>query len=128
MVPNLLIKLYSYQLLRSVAYINAKRICHRDIKPQNILVDTDSHILKLCDFGASKQLERGEPNHCLVGSRAYRAPEQLLGNSNYSTKIDVWAVGCVIAELMLGKMIFPGNSDDAQLEVIMKVLGTPSRA
>lgn len=54
MVPNLLVKLYSYQLLRSIAYIHAKGICHRDIKPQNILVDTGSHILKLCDFGSAK--------------------------------------------------------------------------
>jgi serine/threonine protein kinase len=54
MVPNLLVKLYSYQLLRSIAYIHAKGICHRDIKPQNILVDTQSHILKLCDFGSAK--------------------------------------------------------------------------
>ena len=57
MVPNLLVKLYSYQLLRSIAYIHAKGICHRDIKPQNILVDTGSHILKLCDFGSAKLLE-----------------------------------------------------------------------
>ena len=54
MVPNLLVKIYSYQLLRSIAYIHAKGICHRDIKPQNILVDTNSHILKLCDFGSAK--------------------------------------------------------------------------
>ena len=54
LVPNLLVKLYSYQLLRSLAYIHAKGICHRDIKPQNILVDTGSHILKLCDFGSAK--------------------------------------------------------------------------
>ena len=54
MVPDLLVKMYSYQLLRSIAYIHAKGICHRDIKPQNILVDTSSHILKLCDFGSAK--------------------------------------------------------------------------
>jgi glycogen synthase kinase 3 beta len=54
MVPDLLVKIYSYQLLRSIAYIHAKGICHRDIKPQNILVDTQSHILKLCDFGSAK--------------------------------------------------------------------------
>ena len=56
MVPNLIVKLYSYQLLRSIAYIHAKGICHRDIKPQNILCDTQSHVLKLCDFGSAKQL------------------------------------------------------------------------
>ena len=54
MVPDLLVKLYSYQLLRGIAYIHAKGICHRDIKPQNILVDTSSHVLKVCDFGSAK--------------------------------------------------------------------------
>lgn len=102
MVPDLLVKLYSYQLLRSIAYIHAKGICHRDIKPQNILVDTSSHILKLCDFGSAKQLIKGEPNVSYICSRYYRAPELIFGNSNYGTYIDVWSVGCVIAELMLG--------------------------
>ena len=56
MVPPLLVKIYSYQLMRSLAYIHAIGICHRDIKPHNVLVDTSSHILKLCDFGSAKQL------------------------------------------------------------------------
>lgn len=56
MVPPLLVKLYSYQMMRSIAYIHALGICHRDIKPQNVLVDTSNHILKLCDFGSAKQL------------------------------------------------------------------------
>ena len=127
MVPNLLVKLYSYQLLRSIAYIHAKGICHRDIKPQNILVDTNSHILKLCDFGSAKQLIRGEPNVSYICSRYYRAPELIFGNSNYGTYIDVWSVGCVIAELMLGQPIFPGESGVDQLVEIIKILGTPSR-
>jgi serine/threonine protein kinase len=110
MVPNILVKIYSYQLLRSIAYIHAIGICHRDIKPQNVLVDTNSHILKLCDFGSAKQLIPGEPNVSYICSRYYRAPELIFGNSNYTTSIDVWSVGCVIAELMLGQPIFPGES------------------
>jgi len=110
MVPNILVKIYSYQLLRSIAYIHAIGICHRDIKPQNVLVDTNSHILKLCDFGSAKQLIPGEPNVSYICSTYYRAPELIFGNSNYTTSIDVWSVGCVIAELMLGQPIFPGES------------------
>ena len=83
---------------------------HRDIKPQNILVDTSSHILKLCDFGSAKQLIKGEANVSYICSRYYRAPELIFGNSNYGPYIDVWSVGCVIAELMLGQPIFPGES------------------
>merc|ERR1719162_1825743 len=127
MVPNLIVKLYSYQLLRSIAYIHAKGICHRDIKPQNILVDTATHILKLCDFGSAKQLVKGEPNVSYICSRYYRAPELIFGNSNYTTSIDVWSVGCVIAELLLGQPIFPGESGVDQLVEIIKVLGTPTR-
>jgi glycogen synthase kinase 3 beta len=113
--------------LRSIAYIHAKGICHRDIKPQNILVDTSSHILKLCDFGSAKQLVKGEPNVSYICSRYYRAPELIFGNSNYDTYIDVWSVGCVIAELMLGQPIFPGESGVDQLVEIIKILGTPSK-
>merc|ERR1711934_37390 len=122
-----LVKVYSYQLLRSLAYIHCLGICHRDIKPQNILVDTGSQVLKLCDFGSAKQLVRGEPNVSYICSRYYRAPELIFGNSNYGTYIDVWSVGCVIAELMLGQPIFPGESGVDQLVEIIKILGTPSR-
>lgn len=110
MVPPLLVKLYSYQMLRGIAYLHAVGICHRDIKPQNVLVDTSSHILKICDFGSAKQLIPGEPNVSYICSRYYRAPELIFGNTNYTTQIDVWSIGCVIAELMLGQPIFPGES------------------
>ncbi len=85
MVPPILVKIYSYQLVRSIAYIHAVGICHRDIKPQNVLVDTNSHILKLCDFGSAKKLVPGEPNVSYICSRYYRAPELIFGNSNYTT-------------------------------------------
>lgn len=127
MVPNLLVKLYAYQLMRSIAYIHALGICHRDIKPQNVLVDPSSHVLKLCDFGSAKQLVPGEPNVSYICSRYYRAPELIFGNSDYNCVIDVWSVGCVIAELMLGQPIFPGESGVDQLVEIIKILGTPSR-
>lgn len=101
-VPKLLVKLYAYQMFRSLAYIHSLGICHRDIKPQNLLVDPSSHILKLCDFGSAKRLIKGEPNVSYICSRYYRAPELIFGCTDYTPAIDVWSVGCVIAELMLG--------------------------
>lgn len=77
--PNILVKLYSYQLLRSLAYIHGINICHRDIKTTNVLVDPRSHVLKLCDFGSAKKLIKGEPNISYICSRYYRAPELMYG-------------------------------------------------
>ena len=127
MIPMLYIKVYVYQVFRSLAYIHANGICHRDIKPQNLLLDPESGVLKLCDFGSAKQLVRGEPNVSYICSRYYRAPELIFGASDYTSLIDVWSAGCVLAELMLGQPIFPGSSGVDQLVEIIKVLGTPTR-
>ena len=109
-VPNMLVKMYAYQMLRGIGYIHSCGICHRDIKPQNVLIDPQNHLLKLCDFGSAKKLIKGEPNVSYICSRYYRAPELIFGNPDYSNQIDVWSVGCVIAELMLGHPIFPGDN------------------
>ncbi|CAO1630445.1 unnamed protein product [Parajaminaea phylloscopi] len=126
-MPMLLIKLYMYQLLRSLAYIHSIGICHRDIKPQNLLLNPSTGILKLCDFGSAKILVAGEPNVSYICSRYYRAPELIFGATNYTTNIDIWSTGCVMAELMQGQPLFPGESGIDQLVEIIKVLGTPSR-
>ncbi|XP_011310200.1 glycogen synthase kinase-3 beta isoform X1 [Fopius arisanus] len=126
-IPMSFIKLYMYQLFRSLAYIHSLGICHRDIKPQNLLLDPETGVLKLCDFGSAKHLIRGEPNVSYICSRYYRAPELIFGAIDYTTKIDVWSAGCVLAELLLGQPIFPGDSGVDQLVEIIKVLGTPTR-
>ncbi|KAK7600799.1 hypothetical protein V9T40_008240 [Parthenolecanium corni] len=126
-IPISFIKVYMYQLFRSLAYIHHLGICHRDIKPQNLLLDPESGILKLCDFGSAKHLVKGEPNVSYICSRYYRAPELIFGAIDYTTKIDVWSAGCVLAELLLGQPIFPGDSGVDQLVEIIKVLGTPTR-
>ncbi|KKY25550.1 putative glycogen synthase kinase [Phaeomoniella chlamydospora] len=126
-MPLLEVKLYIYQLFRSLAYIHSQGICHRDIKPQNLLLDPNTGILKLCDFGSAKILVENEPNVSYICSRYYRAPELIFGATNYTTKIDVWSTGCVMAELMLGQPLFPGESGIDQLVEIIKVLGTPTR-
>jgi len=126
-MPMLQIKLYMYQLLRSLAYIHSVGICHRDIKPQNLLLNPATGILKLCDFGSAKILVAGEPNVSYICSRYYRAPELIFGATNYTTNIDIWSTGCVMAELMMGQPLFPGESGIDQLVEIIKILGTPSR-
>lgn len=126
-MPMIYVKLYTYQLLRSLHYIHTLGVCHRDIKPQNLLLDPVAGILKLCDFGSAKTLVKGEPNVAYICSRYYRAPELIFGATNYTTAIDVWSAGCVMAELMIGTPLFPGDSGIDQLVEIIKVLGTPTK-
>ncbi|XP_016424025.1 glycogen synthase kinase 3 alpha a [Sinocyclocheilus rhinocerous] len=126
-IPIFYVKVYMYQLFRSLAYIHSQGVCHRDIKPQNLLVDPETAVLKLCDFGSAKQLVRGEPNVSYICSRYYRAPELIFGATDYTSNIDIWSAGCVLAELLLGQPIFPGDSGVDQLVEIIKVLGTPTR-
>eukprot|EP00450_Noctiluca_scintillans_P020268 CAMPEP_0194518480 /NCGR_PEP_ID=MMETSP0253-20130528/51907_1 /TAXON_ID=2966 /ORGANISM="Noctiluca scintillans" /LENGTH=480 /DNA_ID=CAMNT_0039362527 /DNA_START=9 /DNA_END=1449 /DNA_ORIENTATION=- len=127
LVPPAFIQLYSYQILRGLAHMHAMDICHRDIKPHNLLVDSRTHALKVCDFGSAKRLVEGEPNTAYICSRFYRAPELILGATDYTTVIDIWSAACVTSELLLGRVVFPGDSATDQLVEIIKVLGTPSR-
>eukprot|EP00960_Hanusia_phi_P004057 118769-Hanusia_phi.AAC.3 len=121
-VPGVFIK-----VARALAYIHQLGICHRDIKPQNLLLDPQTHAVKLCDFGSAKMLVKGEANIAYICSRYYRAPELIFGATDYTTAIDTWSYGCVFAELMLGQPLFPGESNVDQLVEIIKVVGTPTR-
>jgi serine/threonine protein kinase len=127
-MPLLYIQLYTYQICRGLSYIhNVVGVCHRDIKPQNLLVNPQTHQLKVCDFGSAKKLVPGEPNISYICSRYYRAPELIFGATEYTTAIDMWSAGCVLCELILGRPLFPGESGVDQLVEIIKVLGTPTR-
>ncbi|GAA5965349.1 hypothetical protein JCM3765_004867, partial [Sporobolomyces pararoseus] len=121
--PELLCKVYLFQLLRALAWCHAIGVCHRDIKPHNILV-----VKRLVDFGSAKVLRSGDENVTYTCSRYYRAPELIFSNSSYGHAIDMWSVGCVFAELLFGKVLFSGGTGIDQLVEIIKVMGTPTRA
>ena len=90
-------------------------------------MNPESHTLKICDFGSAKRLIKGEVNVSYICSRYYRAPELIFGATDYTSAIDVWSVGCVVAELLVGQPLFPGESGVDQLVEIIKVLGTPTK-
>ena len=125
-IPLLLSKLFAYQLSRALAFIHSSGVCHRDIKPQNLLICPHTHVLKLCDFGSAKRLVSSEQNVSYICSRYYRAPELIFGAVNYSHRVDLWSMGCVLAELIQGTPVFQGENGVDQLVQIIKVLGTPT--
>ncbi|KAF7684421.1 putative serine/threonine-protein kinase MRK1 like protein [Astathelohania contejeani] len=119
-LPEKEILIYYNQALLALEYLHTRGICHRDIKPANILIKGST--LKICDFGSAKKLVEGTTNITYICSRYYRAPENLLGLSNYTTKIDIWALGCVFYELSHKKVLFKGESMAEQLSLILGVL------
>lgn len=121
------VKLYSYQIARGMLYLHAFGICHRDIKPSNILVDPTTGVLKICDFGSAKKLEQSQPSISYICSRFYRAPELIVGCTQYTTQIDIWGLGCVIGEMLIGKAVFQGQEPLLQLREIAKLLGPPDK-
>eukprot|EP00941_MAST-03F_sp_MAST-3F-sp1_P005461 g5461.t1 len=120
------IKYFVYQILRALKYMHSAGVIHRDIKPSNLLLNADCD-LKLCDFGLARGIDRDELTLTeYVVTRWYRAPEIMLACPNYTKAIDVWAVGCIMAELFGRKPLFPGNDYIHQLKIISDVVGTPA--
>lgn len=119
------IKCYMFQVLQALKYIHDKNIVHRDLKSSNILI-TEFNIVKLADFGLSRQigLDREYTNNVIT--RWYRPPELLLGCTRYNKSIDMWSFGCIIAELLIGRSPFVADNDKEQLAVILSVCGTPT--
>ncbi|GKT23789.1 hypothetical protein ADUPG1_012537 [Aduncisulcus paluster] len=123
----------SYQMFLAVSFLHSGGLLHRDLKPSNILIGSDS-IIKICDFGLARALVKTESSADFpaalmtdyIATRWFRSPELLLGDKNYDAAIDIWSLGCIIAEMFLQKPLFPGHSTLNQLALILKVIGHPT--
>ena len=131
-------KFIVYQILKALKYIHSGELIHRDLKPSNILLNSECH-MKLADFGLARSIALNEEDSSTyaanldppvlteyVATRWYRAPEILLGSTNYTKAVDMWSIGCIIGELVVGKAIFPGTSTLNQIERILELIGKPS--
>lgn len=120
------IKSFMWQLLRGIAFCHDNRVLHRDLKPQNLLINNAGQ-LKLADFGLARAF--GIPVNTFsneVVTLWYRAPDVLLGSRTYNTSIDIWSAGCIMAEMFTGRPLFPGTTNEDQLLKIFRLMGTPS--
>jgi len=121
------IQFFIYQILRGLKYVHSAGIIHRDLKPRNLLVNSTCD-LKICDFGLSRTtyaLDKSGYMTDYVATRWYRAPELLLEVREYGSSVDIWSVGCILAELLRRKPFLPGSDTKNQLELTFEVFGTP---
>lgn len=120
------IKSFMWQLIKGIAFCHDNRVLHRDLKPQNLLINAKGQ-LKLGDFGLARAF--GIPVNTFsneVVTLWYRAPDVLLGSRTYNTSIDIWSAGCIMAEMYSGRPLFPGTTNEDQLQKIFRLMGTPS--
>lgn len=121
-----------YQILKAAMYLHSGNVIHRDQKPSNVLLDSECFV-KMCDFGLARSVtsmtqEAGDPSLTdYVATRWYRAPEILLASPRYTKGVDMWSLGCILGEMLLGKPLFPGTSTLDQIEKIMTIIPTPCR-
>ncbi|EGV65334.1 mitogen activated protein kinase [Yamadazyma tenuis] len=126
------IQYFTYQILRGLKAMHSAGVIHRDLKPSNVLID-DNCDLKICDLGLSRLHRQDGGDGSIssmteyVATRWYRAPEIMLSPSHYSKAVDLWSVGCILGEMLIGKALFPGKDYRDQLLQILRLLGNPSK-
>ncbi|XP_037960694.1 mitogen-activated protein kinase 16 [Teleopsis dalmanni] len=125
-LPEPTLKSILFQVLTGLAFMHRHGFFHRDLKPENLLC-SGSELIKIADFGLAREIRSRPPFTDYVSTRWYRAPEVLLHSTNYSSAIDLWAMGCIMAELYTFRPLFPGSSEVDQLFKICSVLGTPQK-
>uniref|UniRef100_A0A8C2XP49 cyclin-dependent kinase n=2 Tax=Cyclopterus lumpus TaxID=8103 RepID=A0A8C2XP49_CYCLU len=120
------VKIFLFQLLRGLAYCHRRKVLHRDLKPQNLLINEKGE-LKLADFGLARAKSVPTKTYSNeVVTLWYRPPDVLLGSTEYSTPIDMWGVGCIFYEMITGRPLFPGSTVEDELHLIFRILGTPT--
>uniref|UniRef100_A0A915Q5I5 non-specific serine/threonine protein kinase n=1 Tax=Setaria digitata TaxID=48799 RepID=A0A915Q5I5_9BILA len=124
--PEHIIRNIIYQVLQGLAYMHKNGFFHRDMKPENIMCN-GTELVKIADFGLAREIRSRPPFTDYVSTRWYRAPEILLRSTSYNSPIDIWALGCIMAELYMLRPLFPGTSELDQLFKIVTILGTPNK-
>jgi len=122
-----------YQLLKAMKYLHTGELLHRDLKPSNLLVNSEC-LMKVADFGLARSVASFSGKDAIsspvltdyVATRWYRAPEILLGSTRYTKGVDMWSVGCIMAEVLIGKPLFPGTSTMNQISRVLQITGRPT--
>ena len=122
-IPFEKIKKIIFQLLEGIKFAHSKNICHRDLKPDNILLDENGNV-KICDFGSAKIISN-KINVPHIVSRYYRPPELIFCLQEYDTSVDIWTIGCIFCEMFTKEPLFQGNSEGSQFLEIASILGYP---
>merc|ERR1719433_1526782 len=124
-IPETKVRNIMLQVIQALHHVHKGGYFHRDMKPENLLVSGDT--VKLADFGLAREIRARPPFTDYVSTRWYRAPEVLLRSPVYNSPLDIWACGCIMAELYTLRPLFPGSSESDQLYKICSVLGTPTQ-